>query len=49
MKLKDFDFRVWDDTENQIDIEVIGNIHEDENLLDNSIEQNNPNKIKRMK
>lgn len=35
-------------TENQIDIEVIGNIRENKNLLDNSIEQSNTNKIKRV-
>lgn len=34
-------------TENQIDVEVIGNIHENKNLLDDSIEQSNTNKIKR--
>lgn len=37
------------DTENQIDIEVIGNIHKNKNLLDDSIEQSNTNKIKRMR
>ena len=37
------------DTENQIDIEVIGNIHENKNLLDDFIEQSNTNKIKRMR
>lgn len=37
------------DTENQIDIEVIGNIHEDENLLDNSIEQNNTYRVRRLR
>lgn len=36
-------------TENQIDIKVIGNIHENKNLLDDSIEQSNTNKIKRMR
>ncbi len=40
------------DTENQIDVEVIGNIHENKNLLDDSIEQNEPsntNKTRRMR
>ncbi len=40
------------DTENQIDVEVIGNIHENKNLLDDSIEQNEPsntNKTRRVR